>query len=82
MTTTLYLDGTKAYIRHYGIASHKVNKGDFESLINDNDNVIDVIVNRDTAEKYARRMNRLGYFLTAKTEYGMFTYKLTYQAVD
>ena len=45
------------------------------------DSVIDVIVNRDTAEKYARRMNRLGYFLTAKTEYDMFTYKLTYQAV-
>lgn len=47
----------------------------------DNDNVIDVIVTKETAKKYAARMNHLGYFLTAKIEYDMFTYKLTYQAV-
>ena len=79
--TTLYLDGTKAYIRRYGIASDKVNKNEFDPLGKDNDNVIDVIVTKETAKKYAARMNHLGYFLTAKIEYDMFTYKLTYQTV-
>lgn len=79
--TTLYLDGTKAYISRYGIASRKVNKNEFEELVNDNDRVIDVIVIKETAKKYAARMNRLGYVLTEKTEYDMFTYKLSYRAV-
>lgn len=77
--TTLHLDGIKAYIRRFGIASPKVKKGDFESLINENDKTIDVIVNRDTVEKYAKRINRLGYILKSKIEYDMFTFKLTYQ---
>lgn len=79
--TTLHLDGIKAYIRRFGVPSIKVNKGNFESLINENDNTIDVIVNRDTAEKYAKRINRLGYVLSSKIEYDMFTFKLTYQKI-
>lgn len=81
MNTTLYLDGTKAYIRRHGIASPYVNKGDFETLITTNDKRIEVIVNRDTAPKYAKRLNLMGYILTEKIEYGMFTYRLTYQAI-
>lgn len=81
MNTTLHLDGRKAYIRRFGIASQKVNKGNFESLINNNDLTIDVIVNRDIAPKYAKRMNRLGYILKSKTDYDMFSFKLSYQKI-
>lgn len=81
MKTTLYLDGVKAYIRRFGIASHKVNKGNFETLINNNDLTIDVIVSRDTVERYAKRMNRLGYILKNKTDYDMFSMKLSYQKI-
>lgn len=77
---TLYLDGTAAYIRRYGIASHKVRKADFESLINVGE-PITVIVNRDTAKKYARRIGLLGYIMTGKEDYDMFTYKLQYVAI-
>lgn len=81
MTTTLHLDGTSAYIRRFGVPSVRVKKGEFESLIKSTDTTIDVIVNRDTAEKYAKRINLLGYKLVNKIEYDMFTYKLTYQAI-
>lgn len=81
MNTTLYLDGKTAYISRFGVASLRVKKGDFESLIKPADKIIDVIVNRDTAAKYAKRMNLLGYTLSKKIEYDMFTFKLTYQAL-
>lgn len=81
MTTTLHLDGKKAYIRRYGIASSKVLKSSFETLITEADKVIEVIVCRDQAKKYAKRINRLGYLLVRKEDYDMFTYKLTYKTL-
>lgn len=80
--SVLHLDGIKAYIKRYGVVpSIRVNKADFESLINEGDIIIDVIVNRNTAEKYAKRMNRLGYILKNKAEYDMFTFRLTYHKI-
>ena len=43
--------------------------------------IIDVIVNRNTAEKYAKRMNRLGYILKNKAEYDISTFRLTYHKI-
>lgn len=86
MTTTrdtwLYLDGVKAYVRRYGIASPHVSKGDFESLITKNDDEITVIICKSIASKYARRINLLGYVLTDQTDYDSTTYKLVYKAIN
>ena len=81
MKTTLYLDGTKAYIRRNGIASAKTAKSNFETLIKKVDNVIDVIVSNETALKYESRICKLGYIVTDLNRYDMFNVKYTFKMV-
>lgn len=79
MTTTLYLDGTKAYIRRNGIASTKTTKSNFKSLLKKIDNKIDVIVSNETALKYESQIRELGYIVTDLIRYDMFNVKYTFQ---
>lgn len=65
---TLYLTGKKAYRADTYGRSGLVNKADFEQLVAHLDE-FDVIVPEATAPKYARRINRLGFVLTAREQY-------------
>lgn len=65
---TLYLTGKKAYRADTYGRSGLVNKADFEQLVAHLDE-FDVIVPEATAPKYARRINRLGFVLTAEEQY-------------
>ena len=55
-----------------------MNKADFEQLVAHLDE-FDVIVLEATAPKYARRINRLGFVLTAKEQYILGELKLHYK---
>lgn len=79
MTTTLYLDGKKAYIRRYGIVSEKTTKSNFQSLLKNVDDKIDVIVANETALRYESQLCGLGYIVTDLIRYDMFTVKYTFQ---
>lgn len=78
MRTTLYLDGKKAYIRRYGIASSYVKKSDFQSLIKKIDTKLDMIVCDNTAKPYIHQMESLGYNVVESTKYDMFSLKITF----
>lgn len=75
--TTLYLNGSDAYRREYDFTSH-TKKIDFEKLLDNRKSVV-VIVSKTTAEKYARRINRLGFLLKAKEDYNSDEYILYYE---
>ena len=79
MNTTLYLDGKKAYIRRYGIASAKTTKSNFQSLLTKVDNKIDVIVSNETALHYESLIRELGYIVTDIIRYDMFNVKYTFE---
>ena len=81
MNTTLYLDGTKAYIRRYGISSEKTKKSNFKSLLKKIDNKIDVIVSNETALHYEDQMRELGYIVTDLIRYDMFNVKYTFELI-
>lgn len=77
--TTLYLTGRTAYTREYNF-TRRTKKADFESLLENRDSVI-VIVCKNTAEKYAKRINRLGFILRGKSDYSSDEYVLFYKKV-
>lgn len=68
MTSTLYLNGTKAYRADTYGRSPKVNKADFAKLV-EHLPEFDVILLESTAPKYAKAINRLGFILTSKEVY-------------
>lgn len=79
MTTTLYLDGKKAYIRRCGIAFSKTTKSNFQTLIRKVDTKLDMVVSNKTALHYENKMRELGYIVTNLTRYDMFTVKYTFE---
>ena len=77
--TFLYLTGKDAYIREHGICTHSA-KSNFASLLNNRKDVV-VVVNKNTAPKYAKAINRLGYILNGKADYSSDEYILYYQSI-
>lgn len=75
--TSLYLTGKDAYIREYDITTH-AKKSDFSRLLNNRQDVV-VFVSKSTAEKYAKAINRLGFVLSGKADYDIYSYALYYK---
>jgi hypothetical protein len=79
MKTILYLDGKKAYVRRNGIATRKVNKSEFSCLLNETDKIIYAVVLNETASKYEKEMQNIGYSVSDKSHYDMFTFMYKFE---
>lgn len=69
VSTTIYLDGRRAYRSERGINVHQVAKSAFAELFRGFTDAV-VIVDDSTAPKYMRGIYRLGYILKGKSDYG------------
>lgn len=69
ISTTIYLDGRRAYRSERGINVHQVKKSDFAELFRGFSKAV-IIVDDSATSKYMTGICRLGYILKGKSDYG------------
>lgn len=71
----IYLTGTDAYGRYYGVFVKHEKKSNFENLFVNVDDAT-VHLNKTTAKRYIGKIISLGYKVLSNEEYDMFTVRI------